>query len=231
VLLALDSRLPSYRHALLPGYQGRRDPFPRELTEQLDALPELADAFGFVAAKEPPFEADDLLASGVAGELARGGSALVMTSDRDAYQLVGERSSVVVPGRGGNPPELVDSAGVHERYGVAPEQVPDLIALRGDPSDAIPGARGIGAKGAAELLRRHGSLEGVIAHADELTPRQRTAVSGSADELRRYLEVATMRRDLPLPALPDAALDAARAAAWAGERGLNTLARRLAARA
>jgi DNA polymerase-1 len=142
VLLALDSRERSYRHELLPGYQGQRDPFPLDLTEQLDTLPELADAFGFASAKVSPFEADDLLASGVEAELARGGRAVVMTSDRDAYQLVSERTSVLVPSRAGNPPELVDSAGVHERYGIAPEQVPDLIALRGDPSDAIPARRG-----------------------------------------------------------------------------------------
>ncbi|HEY1479673.1 MAG TPA: 5'-3' exonuclease [Gaiellales bacterium] len=231
VLVALDSRERSYRHDLLPGYQGQRDPFPADLTEQLDALPELAGAFGFASAKHTPFEADDLLASGVANELARGGQAVVMTSDRDAYQLVGERSAVLVPSRAGKPPEIVDIAGVHERYGVSPEQVPDLIALRGDPSDAIPGARGIGAVGAADLLRRFGTLEGVIEHADELSARQRDSITSSADDLRRYLQVATMRRDLPVPELPDAGLDTATAAARAVSRGLGGLAGRLAARA
>jgi DNA polymerase I len=230
VLLALDSREKSYRHDLLPGYQGQRPPFPRELTEQLDALPALAEAFGFVAAKVPSFEADDLLASGVERELAAGGTAVVMTSDRDAYQLVSERSSVLVPAKGGNAPERVDEAGVRERYGVEASQVPELIALRGDPSDAIPGARGIGAKTAAELLRRYGTLEGVIAHASELTPRQRESVSEAADALRGYLQVATMRRDLAVPDLPDSPLDAARAATWAETRGLGQLARRLRAR-
>jgi DNA polymerase-1 len=230
VLLALDSRERSYRHDLLPGYQGQRDPFPRELTDQLDTLPELAEAFGYTAAKVSPFEADDLLASGVEAELARGGRAIVMTSDRDAYQLVGARSSVLIPSRAGNPPELVDVAGVEDRYGISPEQVPDLIALRGDPSDAIPGAKGIGAVSAADLLRRFGTLEGVIEHASELTPRQREAVEGSADELRQYKQVATMRRDLPLPDVPDASLDAVRAASWAAARGLGTLAARLEAR-
>jgi DNA polymerase I len=230
VLLALDSRVPSYRHELLPGYQGQRPPFPSDLTEQLDALPELAEAFGFVAAKISPFEADDLLASGVEQELARGGSAVTMTSDRDAYQLVGDRSSVLVPSKGGKPPELVDAAGVRERYGIEPSQVIDLIALRGDPSDAIPGARGIGAVSAADLLRRFGTLEGVIEHASELTPRQSESVRGSADDLRRYREVATMRRDLDVPELRDAELDVERAAAWAETRGLNGLSGRLRAR-
>lgn len=231
VLLALDSRERSYRHELLPGYQGQRPPFPSDLTEQLDALPELAAAFGFVAAKVSPFEADDLLASGVEQELKGGGSAVTMTSDRDAYQLVDERSSVLVPSRGGKPPELVGPEGVRERYGIEPSQVTDLIALRGDPSDAIPGARGIGAVTAAELLRRFDTLDGVIEHASELTPRQRDSVLGAADDLRSYREVATMRRDLPVPELPDADLDAGRAAAWAETRGLGALSSRLRSRA
>jgi DNA polymerase-1 len=230
VLLALDSRERSYRHELLPGYQGQRPPFPADLTEQLDALPALAEAFGFVAAKVSPFEADDLLASGVERELASGGTAVVMTSDRDAYQLVSDRSTVLIPSKGGKPPERVDGAGVRERYGVSAAQVPELIALRGDPSDAIPGAKGIGAVSAAELLRRYDTLEGVIAHAAELTPRQRESVTTAADELRGYLQVATMRRDLQVPELPDSELDAERAATWAETRGLTQLARRLRGR-
>jgi len=180
VLLALDSREKSYRHDLLPGYQQQRPPFPSDLTEQLDALPELASAFGFVAAKVSPFEADDLLASGVETELARGGTAVVMTSDRDAYQLVSDRSTVLVPSKGGRPPERVDEAGVRERYGVSASQVPELIALRGDPSDAIPGAKGIGSVSAADLLQRFGTLEGVIEHASELTPRRAWMTSSRA---------------------------------------------------
>ena len=230
VLLALDSREKSYRHELLPAYQKQRPPFPTDLAEQLDALPELAEAFGFVAARVSPFEADDLLASGVERELEAGGRAVVMTSDRDAYQLVGERSTVLIPSKGGKPPERVDEAGVRERYGVSAAQVPDLIALRGDPSDAIPGAKGVGAVSAADLLRRYGTLEGVIEHAAELTPRQRESVTGAAEELRGYLQIATMRRDLPVPELPDSALDAERAARWAETRGLGQLARRLRGR-
>jgi DNA polymerase-1 len=230
VLLALDSREKSYRHDLLPAYQQQRPPFPADLTEQLDALPELAEAFGFVAAKVSPYEADDLLASGVARELSDGRSAVVMTSDRDAYQLVSDRSTVLIPSKGGKPPERVDEAGVRERYGVSASQVPELIALRGDPSDAIPGAKGIGALSAADLLRRYGTLEGVIEHAEELTPRQRESVTGAAEELRGYLQVATMRRDLPVPELPDSELDAERAARWAETRGLGQLARRLRGR-
>jgi DNA polymerase-1 len=118
---------------------------------------------------------------------------------------------------------------VRERYGIEPEQVTALIALRGDPSDNIPGAKGIGQKTAAELLRRYGDLDGVIAHAGELTPRQREAVAGSADDLRRYLDVAAMRRDVPIELPADAELDAASAARWCSEAGMARLAARLAA--
>jgi len=228
VIVCLDTRVPSYRHELLPGYQGQRDPFADDLCEQLDRMPEMTEAFGFAAAKVVPYEADDLLATAVTQEEARGGGALVVSSDRDTYQLVSAVTATLHPRPRGEL-ERVDRAGVRDRYGIEPEQVPDLIALRGDPSDNIPGARGIGQKTAAELLRRYGDLEGVIAHAAELTPRQRLAVESSADELRLYLDVATMRRDVAMTIPEDASLDAGSAAEWCRAAGMLGLARRLAA--
>jgi len=227
VLVCLDARMPSYRHDLLPAYQGQRDPFADDLCEQLDRIPELSEAFGYAAAKLEPWEADDLLATAVTLEEARGGGALVLSSDRDTYQLVSEQTATLHP-RPRAELERVDRAGVRERYGIEPEQVTSLIALRGDPSDNIPGARGIGQKTAAELLRRYGDLEGVIAHAAALSPRQRLAVEGSADDLRRYREVATMRCDLPIALPDDAELDAESAARWCAEAGMARLAARLA---
>jgi DNA polymerase-1 len=224
----MDTRMPSYRHEILPAYQGQRDPFADDLTEQLDRMPELAEAFGYASAKLAPWEADDLLATSVALEEARGGEALVLSSDRDTYQLVSDRTATLHP-RPRGVLERIDRAGVREIYGIEPEQVTSLIALRGDPSDNIPGAKGIGAKGAAELLRRYGDLEGVIAHASELTPRQRAAVEDGADDLRGYREVATMRRDLPITIPDDAQLDAGAAAAWCTQAGMHRLASRLTA--
>jgi DNA polymerase-1 len=226
VLVCLDARTPSYRHELLPGYQGRRDPFAEDLCEQLDRLPEMTDAFGFAAVKVTPYEADDLVATGVAQEEARGGGALVVSSDRDMYQLVSDVTAVLIP-RPRGVLERVDRAGVRERYGVDPEQVTALIALRGDPSDNIPGAPGIGQKTAADLLRRYGGLEGVIAHAGELTPRQRLAIEGSADELRAYLDVAAMRRDAPISIPADGTLNPESASRWCTEAGMLQLASRL----
>ena len=226
VLVCLDARTPSYRHELLPGYQGQRDPFADDLCEQLDRLAELTEAFGFAAVKVVPYEADDLLATAVTLEEARGGSALVVSGDRDMYQLVSDATTVLHP-RPRGVLEAVDRAGVRERYGIEPEQVTSLIALRGDPSDNIPGARGIGQKTAAELLRRYGDLEGVIAHAGDLTPRQRLAVEGSARDLRTYLEVAAMRRDAPIAIPGDSELQPESAAAWASAAGMRALATRL----
>jgi len=198
MVVAIDSRLPSERNVLWPAYQAQRDPFANDLIEQLDALPDLIRSFGVPAVRVDPWEADDVCATLVAREEAAGGSALVLTHDRDAFQLASAQTTIIRPVSGISDTELVDPAGVVERYGVSPAQVPDLIALRGDPSDNIPGARGIGAKTAAELLQRFGDLEGVIAHANELTPAKAAAIASSAADLRRFHEIAVMRRDLPI---------------------------------
>ena len=144
--------VPTYRHEEWPEYQSGRE-FDPEIVEQLDRMPELCEALGFAWAKGPGYEADDLLATAARLEAEAGGRALVVTSDRDAYQLVSDAVTVLSPRTGGYAPDRVDRAEVVSRYGVLPEQVPDFIALRGDPSDKIPGAKGIGAKGAAEPAR------------------------------------------------------------------------------
>ena len=128
--------VPTYRHRALPDYQSGRH-FDRDLLEQLDLLPHFVEACGFTAAKAPGYEADDFLAAAVAREEKRRGIALVATGDRDAFQLVSERTTVLFPVRAGQM-DRVDPAGVRARYGVDPEQVPDFIALRGDPSDRFP---------------------------------------------------------------------------------------------
>ena len=232
VTVALDSREPGYRNELHPPYQAQRDPFDDEIVAQLDALPAFLARFGIEAPRLPRHEADDVLATLATKEEAAGGRALVLTSDRDAFQLVTDRIAVLRPGGAGRDLEHVDRTGVVERYGVLPEQVVDLIALRGDPSDNIPGARGIGAKTAAELLRRYGDLEGVLAHARELSPSRRFALSGpAAEDVRRYRRVAEMDRTLPVEPPADRVPDWREGAAAARELGMERLAERLEARA
>jgi DNA polymerase-1 len=220
VVVAWDTlTVPTYRHLELPGYQGGRE-FDQALLEQLDLAPRLVEAMGFRAAKADGYEADDFLAAAVAAEEARGGTALVASGDRDTFQLVGERTIVLQPQRGGGPLARIDRAEVRERYGVEPEQVPDFIALRGDPSDKIPGARGVGAKTAADLLKQYGSLENALAEG---------RFAAEADALRLYRRVATMDAEAPLPPLDDQEPTWAEAAALAREWGLGRLAGRLEA--
>jgi DNA polymerase-1 len=220
VLVAWDTlTVPTYRHQALESYQAGRV-FDADLLEQLDLAPELVAAMGFGVAKADGYEADDFLAAGVAFEEARGGKALVASGDRDTFQLVSERTSVLQPQKGGGALARIGPAEVRERYDVDPQQVPDFIALRGDPSDKIPGARGVGAKTAASVLAQYGSLEAALAAG---------RFAAEADALRLYRHVATMDADAPLPPLEDQEPTWDRAAALADKWGLGRLAGRLEA--
>jgi DNA polymerase-1 len=207
---------PTFRQTLFPPYQGGRH-FDHELVDQLEVLPEFVAACGFANAKAAGYEADDFLAAAVAAEERRGGRAVVASGDRDAFQLASEATIILHPVRAGEMARI-GPAEVRERYEVEPRQVPDFIALRGDPSDKLPGARGVGAKGAASLLRRYATLEDALADGRH---------AGEADELRLYKRIATMDAGAPLPALADQTPTWDKAAALAREWDLNRLADRL----
>jgi DNA polymerase-1 len=211
---------PTYRHELLPGYQAGRD-FPPELTNQLDRLPAFVEALGFTWAKVAGFEADDFLAAAVAAEESEGGTVLVVTSDRDMCQLASERTTLLMPRRGVSDLARVGPAEVREKFNVDPAQIPDLIALRGDTSDKIPGAPGVGPGRAATLLAKYGSLEAAL---------EAGGFPTLADRLREYLEIATLRSEAPIPELPDAEPQWARAAELVSRWGLGALAGRLESR-
>ena len=220
VLVAWDTlTVPTYRHTALPAYQSGRQ-FDRELLDQLDLMPELVEAMGFAPAKADGFEADDFLAEGVAAEEGRRGTVLVASGDRDTFQLVSERTTVLQPQVGGGPLARIGPAEVRERYGVDPAQVPDFIALRGDPSDKIPGARGVGAKTAASVLAQYGSLEAAL---------EQGRFQAEADALRLYRHIATMDAEAPLPQLEDQQPTWPRAAELARAWGLGRLTGRLEA--
>ena len=209
--------VPTYRHQALPGYQAGRE-FDPELLEQLDLAPALLGAAGIVCAKAPGYEADDFLAAAVAAERRLGGTALVATSDRDAFQLAADDVTILQPVRGVSELARIGPDGVRERYGVEPAQVPDFIALRGDPSDKIPGARGVGAKTAASLLAQHATLEALLAAG---------RFSAEADALRTFRHVATLDATAPIPPLPDREPDWRAGATAARELGLQRLAGRM----
>ncbi|HEU0318726.1 MAG TPA: 5'-3' exonuclease H3TH domain-containing protein, partial [Solirubrobacteraceae bacterium] len=189
------------------------------ILEQLGRLPELVESFGFLVGKAPGYEADDFLAAAAA---RWDGPVVVATSDRDAFQLVSDRVSILQPVKGVSELARIGPAEVRERYGVEPTQVPDFIALRGDASDRSPGAPGVGPKKAADILRQHGSLERAL---DE------GRFPMIADDLRLYLRIARMDAGAPLPALAATPPDWARAAHFAGAIGLGALAGRLEQRA
>ena len=217
VLVAWDTlEVPTYRHKQFPSYQSGRV-FDDALLEQLALLPKFVAACGFANARAAGYEADDFLAAAVASETKRGGTALVASGDRDTFQLASDRTTILYPVRAGEMARI-GPAEVRERYGVDPSQVPDFIALRGDPSDKLPGARGVGPAGAASLLRKHGALEAVLA-----TGR----FASQADRLRLFRSIATMDRNAPLPTLRAQRPTWEKAAAVARDWQLKQLADRL----
>jgi 5'-3' exonuclease len=229
VVLCFGAEAADYRTELFEPYHADRPPMPGELERQWADAPAFFTAFGWSILHTPELEADDLLGSLAKIEQAAGGDALLFTGDRDMFQCVSEHVTVLFPRGGKDGPEVVDPAEVRARYGIEPEQVPDFIALRGDPSDGLPGAKGIGAKGARDLLRAHGTLEGAIAAAAKpgvMTPRMAGALTADPSALHAFKDIATLR-DVDLERPADAPTDGAAAAAAARERGMNRLAERL----
>ncbi len=228
IVVCFGAEAASYRTELYPGYHAQRPPVPADLGRQFERAPRLFAAFGWTEASSDALEADDLLGALALGEAAAGGRTLILTGDRDMYQCATDVTSVLFLKQGSSGFEAVDPHEVRNRYGIDPAQVPDFIALRGDPSDGLPGAPGIGAKTAATLLQRHGTLDQVLAHSDQERPRIAAALTDNADALRAFREIATLRRtELAAPA--DRPTDLAGGASAARELGMNRLAERLEA--
>lgn len=219
VLVGWDTlEAPTYRNALFADYQGGRD-FDDELVDQLDVLPQFVAACGFAIAKKAGYEADDFLAAAVAREERKGGTVIVATGDRDAFQLASKATTILQPLRAGEMARIGPRE-VRARYGVDPHQVPDFIALRGDPSDRLPGARGVGPKGAARLLEQYGTLDKAL---------RAGLFAEEAEKLRLYRRIATMDAKAPLPPLRNQTPTWARAASLARDWKLSRLADRLSA--
>jgi DNA polymerase-1 len=215
----------TYRVALYPRYHAHREPMPDELRAQWRLAGDLLGAFGWTVHDHDTLEADDVMWSYSRIEAAAGGRTLICSADRDLYQAVNESTFVLALRRDG-PPGAIDEAAVLERSGVTPAQIPDLIALRGDPSDGLPGAKGIGAKTASALLREHGSLEGVLTARLQLRPRIALTLGQQADELRMFREIATLQ-DVAVARPVDARTDHKAGARAAVALGMTALAARL----
>jgi 5'-3' exonuclease len=226
VVLCFGAEAGAYRVEAYPAYHASRPPMPEALEWQWERAPKLYEALGWSVVSDDELEADDLLHSLCEVETAAGGRTLILTGDRDLFQCASESVTVLMQRTGGEGPEEIGPDGVRERYGIEPSQVPDFIALRGDPSDGLPGAKGIGPKTAADLLRRKGDLEHVILGAVREKPSIRRALIEQADELRAFKDIATLRT-VPVERPPDARTNYAAGAAIAGALGMGRLAGRL----
>ena len=220
VVMCFGIDAAEYRVELFEGYHADRPPMPDELTPQWELAPDLYEALGWYVAQSEDHEADDLLGSYAAIESEAKGTTLILTGDRDMFQCVDKRVKVLYVRTGSKGAQVVDAAEVEARYGIPPELVPDFIALRGDPSDGIPGAKGVGEKTAASLLKRYGSLEGALTG----------KLVAVADELRTYKDMASLRQlDVERP--EDRETDREGGAEAVGARGMRRLAERLASSA
>jgi 5'-3' exonuclease len=243
VVVCMGAEQADYRVRLYPPYHAHRDPMPAELAEQWQQAPALLESFGWTYATSDQLEADDVMFSHARLQEKSGGRALLLTGDRDLYGAVSAQVFVAELLKGGKHGEI-DPSEVRARYGVEPEQVPDFIALRGDPSDGLPGAPGIGAKTAAELLREHGSLETLLSAAGAdadvadsdaaavrasaaMRPRIAAALRENAELLRTFKQIATLQSievEPPLVRAPDFATGAR----TARELGMKRLSDRVA---
>ena len=227
VVLCFGPDAATYRVELFDGYHAERPEMPGELQPQWARAREFFEAFAWTVAEHDSLEADDLLGTLAGKETAAGGETLILTGDRDMFQCAGESVRVLYTRTGAQGAEVIGPEDVRSRYGIGPELVPDFIALRGDPSDGIPGAKGVGEKTAAELLRRHGSLEGVLENAiAETRPKLRTTLLDQREELLAFKDIATLR-EAGVDPPPDAPTDFAGAAGAARELGMNRLAERM----
>jgi 5'-3' exonuclease len=228
VVLCFGPDAAAYRVELYSGYHADRPEVPDELQPQWADSTDFFEAFGWRVVNHDSLEADDLLGSFAKLEAKAGGKALLMTGDRDMFQCATDDVTVLYVSTGGKQgAEEVTPAGVRKRYGIDPALVPDFIALRGDPSDGLPGAKGVGEKTAAELLREHGSLEGVLENAiRETRPRLRSALLEGREELLAFKDIATLR-DAGVGRPRDRRTDWKGAAKAAETRGMNRLAERL----
>ena len=226
VVWCFGAEAGEYRVEAFPAYHADRPPMPDPLEWQWERAPALYEALGWSLATVEDLEADDLLHSLAEVETAAGGHTLILTGDRDMFQCASDSVTVLMQRTGGEGPQEVGPDGVREWYGIDPEQVPDFIALRGDPSDGLPGAKGIGPKTAADLLKRKGDLEHVILGAIREKPSVRRALIEQADELRAFKDIATLRT-IPVDRPPDAPTDYAGGSRAAAALGMARLSKRL----
>src|SRR5689334_23197000 len=222
--VAFDTPAPTFRHEEFPEYKAQRGAPPDDLYPQFGRIRQVAGALGLACLHSEGWEADDLLGTLAHQAAERGMEVVVVTGDTDALQLVGPAVRVLIPVKGLTETLLYDEALVVERYGVRPDAFAALKALRGDPSDNIPGVPGIGPRTAARLLDEHGSVEAILAAGGALPAKVAAALAAHAELLRRNHRLTTISREAPVALEPDGccvrAYDRAAAVATLRELGL-----------
>ena len=199
VLVVFDRPEPTFRHQAIPEYKAQREKAPDTLFQQLGLIRELLDALGVSWAEMAGFEGDDLIATVADAAAAQGHDVLIVTGDRDSYQLVRDpHIKVLYNKRGVSDYALYDEAGIVERTGVTAEQYPDYAALRGDPSDNLDGVPGVGEKTAAKLIQQFGSIGAVVDNAASQTPKLKTNLQEHGERVIRNAEMMRLRRDVPM---------------------------------
>ena len=210
VLVAFDRSEPTFRHAREPEYKAQRESAPDILRQQVGLVREVLDALGIATVDAAGWEADDLIASAASALTDLGRPVVIVTGDRDSYQLVRDPwVKVLYNKRGVSDYALYDEAGIFERTGVTPQQYPEYAALRGDPSDNLPGVPGVGEKTAAKLISSYGGLDGIFSHLDQQTPKLRASLAEHEDRARLNHELMLLRRDAPLDGVDLGHLDPA----------------------
>jgi DNA polymerase I len=199
VLVAFDRPEPTFRHDAEPLYKAQRDAAPDILRQQMGLVREVLDAVGISAVELAGWEADDIIATATDRLVDAGHEVIIVTGDRDSYQLVRDPDvKVLYNKRGVSDYALYDEAGIAERTGVPPALYPQYAALRGDTSDNLPGVPGVGEKTAAKLITTYGGLDGIFAHVDEQTPKLRANLAEHEERARKNLELMLLRHDAPI---------------------------------
>jgi len=199
VLVAFDRPEPTFRHEAEPLYKAQREAAPDILRQQMGLVREVLDAVGITAIDRAGWEADDLIATVSDRLVDAGHEVIIVTGDRDSYQLVRDPDvKVLYNKRGVSDYAFYDEAGIEDRTGVRPDMYAQYAALRGDTSDNLPGVPGVGEKTAAKLINKYGGLDGIFDHVDEQTPKLRESLAEHEQRARTNLELMRLRHDAPV---------------------------------
>ena len=202
--VVFDRPEPTFRHIALDSYKANRDASPDILRQQMGLVRQVVEVLRVPVLDLAGFEADDIIATLATQAEARGDDVIIVTGDRDSYQLVQDpQIRVLYNKRGVSDYALYDEAGILERTGVTPAAYVEYAALRGDPSDNLPGVPGVGEKTAAKLITTYGGIDGIYAHLDELTPKLRQNLAENEDKARINVDLMRLRRDAPVEVDPD----------------------------